>query len=321
MSLFKGKTMNSKRNLTGLLSGSSLMALSLALQCGMSAGAYAQDVEEVIVTGSRLTTGFETPTPVTVMSSEALLASNPNGIADALAQTPALSTSLLSSTPTTSATGQNGQSILNLRNLGANRNLVLLDGRRTVASNQQGTVDLNTLPQNLVSRVDVVTGGASASYGSDAVAGVVNLVLDKQFNGTKGDFGGGISRLGDLPIMKASLATGFGMFGNRLHIIASTQAYKREGLDANDTTNRKWFDNAKGLIPRVPAVAGQSSNITVNSVRNAVAAYGGLITASTAGTAAANALKGITFNPDGSPRPFVYQYWLDLHGRWRRSAS
>jgi len=290
--------------MSGLLSGSSLMALSLALQCGISAGAYAQDVEEVIVTGSRLTTGFETPTPVTVMSSEALLASNPNGIADALAQTPALSTSLLSSTPATAANGNNGQSILNLRNLGANRNLVLLDGRRTVASNQQGTVDLNTLPQNLVSRVDVVTGGASASYGSDAVAGVVNLVLDKQFNGVKGDVGGGISRLGDLPIMKSSLATGFGMFDNRLHVIASTQWYRRQGIDAKGTTGRKWFDNAVGLIPRAPAVAGQSTNLIVDSVRNAVSAYGGLITASSGGTA--NILKGITFNPDGSPRPFVY---------------
>ena len=298
MSFFKGENMNSKKNMSGLLSGSSLMALSLALQCGVATGAYAQVVEEVIVTGSRLTTGFETPTPVTVMSSEALLASNPNGIADALAQTPALSTSLLSSTPTTSATGQNGQSILNLRNLGANRNLVLLDGRRTVASNQSGTVDLNTLPQNLVSRVDVVTGGASASYGSDAVAGVVNLVLDKEFTGVKGDIGGGISRLGDLPIMKASLATGFGMFDNRLHVIASTQWYHRQGLDALDTTGRKWFDNAKGLIPRAPAVVGMSTNVIVDSVRNGIAAYGGLITNTT--------LKGITFNPDGTPRPFVY---------------
>jgi len=235
---------------------------------------------------------------VTVMSADALLAASPSGVADALAQTPALSTTLLSSTPVTAATGTNGQSLLNLRNLGANRNLVLLDGRRIVATNQQGTVDINTLPQNLVSRVDVVTGGASASYGSDAVAGVVNLVLDKDFTGVKGDIGGGISRLGDLPIKKASLAGGFGMFDNRLHVIASTQWFHRTGLDALANTNRDWFEKAKGLIPRTPAVAGQSVNVIVDDIRNSVSAYGGLITNTI--------LKGTTFNPDGTPRPFVY---------------
>jgi len=310
MKFFEGETMK-RTAVSALLSGTSLMALSFAM---ISTAAHAQDqqaaVDEIVVTGSRLTTGFETPTPVTVMSQEALLAASPNGIADALAQTPALSTSLLSSTPATAANGNNGQSILNLRNLGANRNLVLLDGRRTVASNQQGTVDLNTLPQNLVSRVDVVTGGASASYGSDAVAGVVNLVLDKQFSGVKGDVGGGISRLGDLPIMKASLATGFGMFDERLHIIASTQWFRRQGLDALDTTHRKWFDDAKGLIPRSPVVAGESTNVIVDHIRNAIGSSGGLITASTAGTVAAttptNMLKGIAFDGNGQPVTFNY---------------
>src|SRR3546814_5598919 len=73
--------------------------------------------------------------------------------------------------------------LLNLRNLGAERNLVLLNGRRVVAGTDQGATDINTLPQSLVSRVEVVTGGASAAYGSDAVAGVVNFILDTEFEG------------------------------------------------------------------------------------------------------------------------------------------
>ena len=298
---------STKSAVNGLLSSTSLLAISFAV---MSASAYAQDtqsagaVEEVVVTGSRLTTGFETPTPVTVMSAEALQASSPNGIADALASTPALSTTLLSSTPQTAANGNNGQSLLNLRNLGAIRSLVLLDGRRTVATNQGGTVDINTLPQNLVSRVDVVTGGASASYGSDAVAGVVNLVLDTKFEGVKGEIGGGISRVGDLPIGKGSLAAGFGLFDNRLHVIASTQWFRRDGIDALTSTHRSWFDNPKGVIPRAPAVAGQSTNVVVDNIRNAIGSYGGLITASSGGPA--NLLKGTAFDANGLPVPFNY---------------
>ena len=309
MKFFEGETMK-RTAVSALLSGTSLMALSFAM---ISTAAVAQDqqaaVEEVVVTGSRLTTGFETPTPVTVMSADALQSASPNGIADALAQTPALSTTLLSSTPQTAANGNNGQSLLNLRNLGAIRSLVLIDGRRTVATNQGGTVDVNTMPQNLVSRVDVVTGGASASYGSDAVAGVVNFILDTQFTGVKGDVGGGISRVGDLPIGKASLAGGFGLFDNRLHIIASTQWFRRDGIDALTPTHRKWFDQPKGLIPNTdkvvyPGTTTVPTNIIVNDIRNAIGSPGGVITASSGGTA--NLLKGIAFDANGKPIPFNY---------------
>jgi len=79
--------------------------------------------------------------------------------------------------------GLAGINALNLRNLGAVRSLVLLDGRRITPSAITGIVDINTIPQQLVKRVDVVTGGASAQYGSDAVAGVTNFVLDKTYTG------------------------------------------------------------------------------------------------------------------------------------------
>ena len=78
--------------------------------------------------------------------------------------------------------GNGGANYVNLRNFGSIRTLILLNGERVVASSLTNSVDLNTLPTTLLQRVDVVTGGASASYGSDAVAGVVNLILDTNYD-------------------------------------------------------------------------------------------------------------------------------------------
>lgn len=144
--------------------------------------------------------GNEAPTPVTVLTIDQLSAAAPTGVADALNQLPVFRNSLKPSTAGSSGTGQNdnGGNFLNLRALGPARTLTLLNGRRAVASNLfTGTTDVNLFPQMLISRVDVVTGGASAAYGSDAVAGVANFVLDTNFTGLKGEIQGGISGLHD----------------------------------------------------------------------------------------------------------------------------
>src|SRR6202030_754030 len=104
---------------------------------------------------------------------------------------------------------------LNLRNFGAQRTLVLLDGHRASSSNADGTVDIDTLPQMLISRVDVVTGGASAVYGSDAVTGVVNFVLDKKFDGLKFDMNSGISTYSDAWSYNLGVAAGTDLVGGR----------------------------------------------------------------------------------------------------------
>ena len=95
------------------------------------------------------------------------------------------------------SSGIAGLQTLNLRSLGANRLLVLLDGRRTVGSSYQGIIDIASFPRQLVQRVDVVTGGASASYGSDAVGGVVNFITMKHFEGFKANVEGGVTTYGD----------------------------------------------------------------------------------------------------------------------------
>src|SRR5690606_33174671 len=86
-----------------------------------------------------------------------------------------------------------GQSLLNLRSLGSNRMLTLLDGRRIVPTNMEGAVNINVLPQGMMRRVEVVTGGASAAYGSDAVSGVTNFFLDTQYTGVQGNLQGGMT--------------------------------------------------------------------------------------------------------------------------------
>ena len=117
-----------------------------------------------------------------------------------------------------------------LRALGPNRTLVLLDGQRSVPSAMTGEVDTSTFPQLLVNRVEVVTGGASAAYGSDAVAGVINYVLDKEFTGFKSEVGAGVSKYGDDENWKADLARGFPFADGRGHALLSGEFYETDGI-------------------------------------------------------------------------------------------
>ncbi len=109
-------------------------------------------------------------------------------------------------------------SSFSLRGLGTIRTLTLLDGQRVVGANVTGVPDISQFPQLLIKRVDVVTGGASASYGSDAVGGVVNFITDKRFEGVKGLLQGGITTYGDDGQFLVGVAAGHSLFDNRLHL-------------------------------------------------------------------------------------------------------
>ena len=164
------------------LTSVSLMAMSVGA-LAQTTGAPAEATEQVVVTGSRVITDVaNSPTPVTTVSTEQLLDTTPTNLSDALNKLPVF---INSSTQRNagSAAGNSGGDFLNLRNFGQQRTLVLLDGMRLPAGNQNGSVDISTLPQQLMSRVDVVTAGASSVYGSDAITGVVNFILDKHFLG------------------------------------------------------------------------------------------------------------------------------------------
>ena len=150
--------------------------------------------ETIVVTGSRIARPtLDSPIPVTTVSQADLERSGQTNIGDVLQRVPALSASLNQAGSTVNI-GTSGLNILNLRNLGAPRTLVLVDGQRHITGEEgEFLVDVNTIPNALIDRVDVVTGGSSAVYGSDAMAGVVNFVLKHNFEGAEINAQGGMS--------------------------------------------------------------------------------------------------------------------------------
>ena len=290
---------------------SALLATSCLALIGMSpAAAWAQaapaagtgDVEAVVVTGSRVVTnGVNAPTPVTVVSTQQLQLAAPRNMVDGILQLPQFRASVSVANQANGTTLSNGSDYLNLRGLGTSRTLVLLDGRRMTPNQNTSAVDAAQIPEALVKRVDIVTGGASAAYGSDAVAGVANFVLDNNFKGLKINAQSGISTYGDNLNYKFDVTAGGSFAGDRLHVVASVLHYKSEGVPTYD---RPWTVDGKVSItnPAVtatnPASPSNPKLIVVTNGNSTVAANGGLITNTI--------LKGITFTPTGQPRAFQY---------------
>lgn len=206
-------------------------ACVLAAGTAMAADAAADDeLEQVVVTGSRLApSGFTTPTPVTVLGAEAIEELGITNIGAGANQLPAFRAT---TTPTTNGWGSFnvGAQIVNLRGLGVTRNLVLVDGRRFAPVTREGTVDLNLVPSGLVERLEVVTGGASAAYGSDAVAGAVNVILNKNLTGIKLQADYGVTAEGDGQNYHLALAGGSPFAGGRGHFILGGEYAKQDGI-------------------------------------------------------------------------------------------
>jgi len=262
----------SKMNKFALMCAASVVALT--------AGARAQEqsTEAVTVTGSRVISDITlSPTPITAVSAEQLQTTTPTTIPDALNKLPDF---IGGSTPRSQGNGSGNGSgnTLNLRNLGAQRSLILVDGRRVAPTNAGGTVDVDALPQMLVSRVDVVTGGASAVYGSDAVAGVVNFILDKKFNGFKYDMNAGISKYGDAAEERIGLAWGTDLFGGRGHYELAMRVFQQDmipiGARPYGYQNNAWVQPGSGTVadPFVDVPNGrlfnQSLTGTINCGKN-----------------------------------------------------
>src|SRR5215472_3967392 len=209
-----------------LAGGAAILALSA------SAAMAQEGVEQVVVSSTRLqAAGFDAPTPTTVVSAADLQASAKPSVFDAITQLPQLqgSTGVGYNTGSTT-TGLIGLSALGLRGLSPLRTLVLLDSERVVGGNFNGVVDVSEMPQMLIQRVDVVTGGASASWGSDAVAGVINFVTDKKFEGFKFNAQAGLSTYGDMGNMLFQTAVGSSFAGGRGHFEASGEYAYNDGL-------------------------------------------------------------------------------------------
>lgn len=185
----------------GMLLGTSVLTLFAATSAnaqGNDDSASRPAEADIIVTGSRIRSpALTSSSPLQVVSAKTLENAGATNVQQVLTQVPAVG--VPSQTRVSNAGDTNpGLATVNLRNLGSDRTLVLIDGRRTVAG-IPGTaqVDLSMIPSSFVERVDVLTGGASAVYGSDAVAGVVNFIYKKNFSGLQANAQAGISELGD----------------------------------------------------------------------------------------------------------------------------
>lgn len=261
-------------------------------------------VSEIVVTGTRIqTTGFTAPTPTSVIG-EAQIQSNaqPN-IFTTIAQLPSLQGSSGSTTNTFStSSGQQGLSSFSLRGLGTIRTLTLLDGQRVVGAYYTGVTDISLFPQPLIQRVDVVNGGASASYGSDAVGGVVNFITDTRFTGIKGNVQAGVTTYGDDEQGLAQLAVGRSFLGDRLHVVASGEYAKEAGVGGGDfgtdlAGDRDWFKQTT-MINRNVTNDGSPQYVMRDYAQPYNYTKYGLITA--------GPLQGIAFDQNG--QPFQFQY-------------
>src|SRR6202050_2653703 len=197
------------------------------------------ELETVVVSSTRLqNAGVDAPTPTQVLSSEDLAKIAQPNLFDAVIELPALqgSTGQTYEVGSTS-TGLQGLSSFSLRGFSPLRTLTLIDGERIIGANDSGVVDISLMPQSLIQRVDVVTGGASASWGSEAVAGVVNLVTDKKFEGFKLDASYGTSQFDDNHTGTFKMAAGTSFFGGRAHIEVAGDYENDQGVVATGPTS------------------------------------------------------------------------------------
>lgn len=282
--------------------------------------------QEIIVTGSRAAlNGFSAPSAVSVLGNEVIQRQAPTTIGEVLQLEPAFK-----ATRSQGGNANNfsspGQSTADLRGLGGQRTLVLVNGSRivpqapAVTTGSPVTTDLNVIPTNMVDRVEVVTGGASAQYGSDAVAGVVNILLKKQMTGLELDARTGISQEGDNFRYKLGAVGGFDFAGGRGHVVASIEAAKSEGI--KDIYERDW-GREEWMIVTNPnfATNGLPANIVGPNVRNANSIGGRII------GPRGFSLNDYTFNDDGTIRPYETgsidngTYQLGGEGRSRNAGS
>ena len=222
-----------------LCQGAALFTLSMSL---VSVNAFAQTTDssalnaatagevaapdDIIVTGSRIARpDLASSSPVAVVSAEAIKQTNTVTVEQILASNPQFTAAFGSA----SNNPGDGSATVDLRGLDEKRTLVLIDGKRAPTYDTTGAVDVNSIPTALLKRVEVLTGGASAVYGSDAVAGVVNFILDDRFEGLRADGSSQITGRGDGALYDLSLTGGLAL-GDRGNLVVSGGYSKRNGV-------------------------------------------------------------------------------------------
>lgn len=257
------------------LTGTALMGLGLS--AGSVLAQEGEEVEEITVTGSRIARDPNLGAPVSVqsVSGEDIRLSGKLDVTEIVREIPALITSDTgdsSADPSGSAFDTDnssvfsaaGESVLALRGMGVERTLVLVDGRRHVGGSPgTSAVDINTIPQPLIERVEVLTGGASAIYGADAVTGVVNFIMKDDYDGFEINAQGGVSGEGDGEDYRLSGVWGKNFMNDRANFTVAVDYRKREPIRQRD---RDWAnDNARGSDDNNPALRFQRGEINGNT--------------------------------------------------------
>ncbi len=268
-------------------------------------------VDDVVVTGSRIARdGFSAPTPTTVVSAEVLLERATVNLGDALNRIPSFRAGV---TPAAGGIGNTGAFLVDLRGLGPARTLVLLEGGRLAQTNipgqgnTPGATDLSVIPTALIRNIDVVTGGASAAYGSDAVAGVVNIILDDRMEGVRATVQYGQTEYGDAQNYFASVAGGRSFAEGRGHLIAGLEYNQDDGTSPYN--DRDWGREAVGNNPFPVRPSGIAANVVApnSSILFGNATSGGLIVT-------AGGLRGLAFVPGANGSVTTAVFTPGLYG-------
>lgn len=309
--------------------GSSAVAIAVALAC--AAPGQAQEtggddvIEEIVITGTRIRSGRQSASiPIDTVSSEDIRVSGFQNVEEVLNNNPQFVPSRTAATNSTANPTATGAATLDLRGLGATRTLVLVNGRRYMFFDSSQTTDINNIPPALIERVEVVTGGASAVYGSDAIAGVVNFILRDDFEGVEVRSQLNQTSRGDGTIADVSVTMGGNFADDRGNAVISFNYFDRDSImttdrgfssqvltDGNDAQgNRVLVPGGSSFVPngRFTGIPFRDEDIAAISGLDAALAAAGL-----------SGIDGNGFIPDASGmnvRPFMrpddlFNYTLD----------
>ncbi len=249
------KKLNKDRLLAGtIVAGASVLGL-VGPAFAQDAATTTDDEEAIVVTGSRIAHANVTaPTAVTTVDSETIEYSGEANLADILQGVPSFGVPALSSGNSNFFTTNNGINSLQLRNLGENRTLTLVNGRRWVPGTPGASfVDFNTIPVDLLDRVEVITGGASAIYGADALAGVINVILKDDFEGLQYRYQYGQSEEGDDVDQRFSVLAGGNFADGRGNAVVNFVYSRNDGVMARDRDETQLDFTARCSTTGVPA--------------------------------------------------------------------
>ncbi len=247
------------------------------------------EVAEIVVTGSLIRRPNNTAvSPIVTVDTSAIKEAGTVNLNDALNQVPSFTTS---GNAATGGQGTGGRATISLHGLGPNRNLILLDGKRLPISDVNGNVDTNIIPESIIGGIDVITGGASAVYGSDAMSGVVNFKTVRSFDGVRLDTQYNISERGDAAKFNASMAFGTKFADDRGSVVAAFSYTDQKPMQG---TARDFFSNKvpSSFIGTGTFVPSAANAPTAAAIQNVFSTYGI--------TGTRNPLLNLGFNNDGS---------------------